>query len=242
VDGGANTVAGPRDTLTITGAAGNVNETLTVTFNGTALTAFAGGTVTNVETVTADLLGGTDTLDYSATAAAVAVTVNLAAGTASGFSTITSIENVTGGTGNDSLTGSAGANTLSGGAGTDTLNGGLGTDTLNGGAGDDTLNGGAGTSNDVLSGGTGNDVFVVDASLALGDDTITDFDANPAGGQDLLDVSARGITAGTFSAAVLITAEAGGTRIDFSGDSLTHFHLSGVNVATITAADFRLAP
>src|SRR6185436_3411035 len=148
----------------------------------------------------------------------------------------------TGGTGNDSLTGSAGANTLSGGAGTDTLNGGLGTDTLNGGAGDDTLNGGAGTSNDVLSGGTGNDVFVVDASLALGDDTIADFDANPAGGQDLLDVPARGITAGPFSAAVLITAEAGGTRIDFSGVSLTHFHLSGVNVATITAADFRLAP
>jgi serralysin len=95
----------------------------------------AGGTVTNVEAVTADLLGGTDTLNYGATTANV--TVNLATGTASGFPTVANIENVTSGSGNDTLTGSAGANTLTSGAGNDTLDGNGGTDTLVGGAGDD---------------------------------------------------------------------------------------------------------
>jgi hypothetical protein len=53
----------------------------------------------NVESVKADLLGGTDTLNYSTTVAGV--TINLAAGTASGFTSIGGIENVTGGSGND---------------------------------------------------------------------------------------------------------------------------------------------
>src|SRR5262249_23254998 len=132
---GADTIDGgdDLDTLTITGTTGA--DTLNVVYNGTALTSVAGGTVTNVEAVTANLLGGTDTLNYGATTAAV--TVNLAGGTASGFAAIAAIENVTGGSGNDTLTGSAGANTLTGGAGNDTLDGNGGTDTLVGGAGDD---------------------------------------------------------------------------------------------------------
>src|SRR5262249_30596997 len=125
------------DTLTITGTDGN--DTLNVVYNGTALTTVAGGTVTNVEAVTADLLGqlvgGSDTLNYAGTTANV--TVNLATGTASDFTSIANIESVTGGSGNDTLTGSAGNNTLTGGAGNDTLDGNGGTDTLVGGAGDD---------------------------------------------------------------------------------------------------------
>src|SRR5262249_58488033 len=95
------------------------------------------GTILNVEAVTANLDGGTDTLTYAGTTANV--TVNLATGSASGFTSLTAIENVTGGSGNDTLTGSAGANTLTGGAGNDTLDGNGGADTLIGNAGDDTF-------------------------------------------------------------------------------------------------------
>jgi Ca2+-binding RTX toxin-like protein len=210
VDGGADT-----DTLTITGTA--VANTLNVLFNGTALTTFAGGTVTGVEVVTADLGGGVDTVNYGATTASV--TADLATGTASGFTSITNIENVTAGVGNDTLTGDANANTL------------------NGGAGNDILHITAG--NDILNGGAGNDVFVFDAPAF--DSTINGFDANPVGGQDLLDISARGITAATFATAVNITAEGTGTMIDFGDPAVAQFHLVGVNAAAITATDFILA-
>ncbi|HKD29625.1 MAG TPA: calcium-binding protein, partial [Xanthobacteraceae bacterium] len=129
VDGGADV-----DTLKIIDGAGN--STLNVTFNGTSITNFEAGTVTNVESITADMGVGTDTLNFGASTANV--TVNLSAGTASGFTSIVGIENVTGGGGNDTLTGNAGANVLTGGAGDDTLAGGLGNDTLAGGAGNDT--------------------------------------------------------------------------------------------------------
>ncbi|MEQ1753233.1 MAG: calcium-binding protein [Micropepsaceae bacterium] len=66
------------------------------------------------------------------------------------YGTMTNIEHLVGGSGNDSLTGDNGANKLDGAAGNDTLAGGLGNDQLWGGAGsdllvadggDDTLNG-----------------------------------------------------------------------------------------------------
>ncbi len=92
IDGGAQTTL---DTLAIT--AGGGNQTLDVVFDGTAITNFEGGTVTGIESVTADLGGGTDTLNYGATTAGV--TVNLQTGTATGFTSIAGIENVTGGAG-----------------------------------------------------------------------------------------------------------------------------------------------
>ena len=122
------------DTLIILGTV--ANNTLDVIFDGTALTNFEGGTISGVESVTADLLTGVDTLTYAGTTAAV--TVDLSAGTASGFTSIAGIENVTGGTGGDTLTGDGNANALLGGGGNDTLNGGLGNDVLNGGTGIDT--------------------------------------------------------------------------------------------------------
>ena len=68
----------------------------------------------------------------------VGVTVDLAAGTATGgdgTDTLTSIENITGTRYNDVLTGDAGANVINGNGGVDIINGGDGNDTLIGGAG-----------------------------------------------------------------------------------------------------------
>jgi Ca2+-binding RTX toxin-like protein len=155
---GVDTVAGNAgtDTLAILGTA--AADTLTVLWSGTALTAFEGGTINTVESITANLLDGIDTLSYGATTAAV--TVNLATGAASGFTTpVLNVENVTGGAGNDTLTGSALGNILSGAAGNDTLSGGDGVDHLDGGTG-----------NDAMAGGLANDSYVVDA---LGD-TVTE--------------------------------------------------------------------
>ena len=142
VDGGEGS-----DTLTVNGSA--ANNTLAVVFNGTTLTQVQGGTVNNVETFTADLLGGIDTLTYAGSTAAVSVDLGL--NTALGFQSIANIENATGGSGNDSLTGNAASNTLNGGAGNDTITGGAGIDTLVGGAGDDTYVIGVGDGPDIIT-------------------------------------------------------------------------------------------
>ncbi|MEQ1820813.1 MAG: calcium-binding protein, partial [Terricaulis sp.] len=226
-DGGADT-----DTLRITGTTGN--DTLTAIWNGTRLTSFNATTLVNIEAVTADLLAGNnDTLSYAATAAANGVTVDLAAGTGSGFTQLAGIENVTGGAGNDSLTGDGNANNLDGGAGADTLNGGAGNDTLAGGAGNDILIGGLG--NDALNGNGGQNTFVF--SGTWGRDTITGFDAAPAGGQDRLDISATGITAATFASQVSMVNQAGNVVITIDGQQIV---LAGVTTAAIDQTDFIL--
>ena len=99
------------------------------------------------------------------------------------------VENVTGGAGNDNLTGDGQDNVLNGGAGNDTLNGGAGNDTLNGGAGQDPLNGGAGNDtlnggadNDTLNGGAGNDMYMM---VETGDSFADNAEvAGTAGGTD----------------------------------------------------------
>lgn len=110
---------------------------------------------------------GVDTVDF--TASSVAVRVNLssaevkllaanrgAGGDAEGDTyAVGTIENVTGGAGDDLLMGSADANILVGGAGHDELTGGAGNDELRGDAGSDILQGDAG--NDTLQGGIDND-------------------------------------------------------------------------------------
>jgi Ca2+-binding RTX toxin-like protein len=68
------------------------------------------------------------------------------------------IENIIGGSGNDTITGGSGANTIAGGLGNDTIEGGAGADTLEGGAGADTLEGESG--DDALNGGAGVDVSI----------------------------------------------------------------------------------
>ena len=57
--------------------AGNANDNnLRVTFNGSTLTGAFDGTITNIETIYADMGAGTDWLIYTATTAAVVVNVN----------------------------------------------------------------------------------------------------------------------------------------------------------------------
>ncbi|HAX21923.1 MAG TPA: hypothetical protein DCY64_16805 [Hydrogenophaga sp.] len=132
----------------------------------------------------------------------------------------------TGNTADNVLTGNNGANLLQGMDGNDTLIGNGGNDTLIGGTGDDSM-----------EGGTGNDIFRF--FDGFGHDSIIGFDSNPLDGQDLLNISPLGVTAGNFFDNVFITADAGNTLISFMGitDTIT---LVGVNSATVTQQDFVL--
>ena len=164
---------------------------------------------------------GNDTLVMSEFAGSVVVDLgvqtqqNTGAG---GFDTISNIENVEGGVGNDRFTGTAGANRLAGFAGADRLVGLGGADRLEGGAGDDTLDGGVGNDRliggagrDMLLGGTGSDIFVFenvsDSGIGALRDKINDFTQ----GEDKLDLS-------------LIDAVAGGGDDAFSLIGTARFH------------------
>jgi len=276
------------DALSIIGT--TANNTLSVTFDGTSITSFTGGTINGIESITADLSGGTDTLSYAGSIANV--TVDLTAHTGSGFTSLLGVENATGGFGNDTLIGDASANVLAGGAGDDTYfvgagdtvteGAGAGTDTVNSAAsftlganveslnlidvtaisgtgnalanvitdlgggnnvlsglgGNDTISGGAGS--DTMTGGAGNDMFVF--GPGFGNDVITDFDANPTGGQDHLDLSAFGPDiAANFTQHVSIAVSAGNTVITV--DNAFHITLTGVTgvgANIITQQDFIL--
>jgi hypothetical protein len=140
---------------------------------------------------------GLDRADYSGRAEPVSISLTSAAddGAASEGDTITDVEDVSGGGGDDAIAGDAGANGLSGGPGNDGIDGaggndvvvgGTGGDTLNGGDGDDQLVGGAGA--DSLSGGNGADVISAADGVA---DTI-----DCGGGADTADADrgAGGVT------------------------------------------------
>ncbi|WP_026622959.1 Ca2+-binding RTX toxin-like protein (plasmid) [Ensifer sp. WSM1721] len=87
---------------------------------------------------------GSDTVDYSASAKPVAVTLN-GANSSTVFvggvaeDTVRNVENVTGGAASDVITGDVQANILVGGAGGDLLKGGGGLDVIDGGIGSDTI-------------------------------------------------------------------------------------------------------
>ncbi len=114
-----------------------------------------------------------------------------------------------------------------GGSGDDDIRGNRHANELTGGAGDDRLRGGG-----------GEDIFIFASDF--GDDRIRDFDSNPSGGQDLLDISALGITADNFEARVEISDIGRDTLITIDGNTIT---LLGVrDAASVTALDFLLAP
>ncbi|ESQ77680.1 S-layer family protein [Asticcacaulis sp. AC402] len=124
---------------------------------------------------------GTDLLDYSKLTGDLIVDLSLALQQNTGFNqlTVTGVENIVGGAGNDDFTGNDDANALNGAAGNDVLDGagGLGIDTLTGGLGNDTfiIRGG-----DMALGGDGDDVFMamelngedIDLTGGAGFDTI----------------------------------------------------------------------
>ena len=116
---------------------------------------------------------GSDWLDFSN--AALEVRVNLTRSTQSvgtyGNDQFDSIENIIGGTDDDTLIGNSDKNILNGGKGDDYLDGGLEADTLIGGLGIDTIFGAEGA--DTLEGGAGEDIFVFKAGN--GKDLIVDF-------------------------------------------------------------------
>ena len=157
---------------------------------------------------------GRDTVNLAA--AGAAVTVDLAANTASGGTaagdTFASIENLIGTSLNDTLSGDAANNRLDGAAGDDSLSGRDGDDTLVGGLGNDRLFGGAGNDsllgddgadsllgedgNDQLAGGLGNDAL----SGGAGDDTLNgDEGADDLMGEDGTDLLAGGLGDDTLS-------------------------------------------
>lgn len=148
------------------------------------------------------------------------------------------------GFGADTLLGAAGNDTLDGGGGDDVVDGGVGADSLDGGTGNDTVVGGDGADTiDVLS---GNDVLRYSA-VNFGADLVNNFD--PTGGaglQDLIDLSALGVTAANLATRVTETNVAGGVQLtvrDAANAVIGTIDLrgAGVNAAAIDASDYILA-
>jgi serralysin len=174
------------------------------------------------------LTGGTgvDTASYADETANMIV--DLAAGTARRGSaaspvedTLATIENVTGGSGNDSLTGDAAANVLTGGAGNDAIMAGAGNDIIVGGLGNDTMNG-----------GTGADSFVFDAGF--GHDVINQF-GDSGTDQDVMDFSVAVLA--NFSAVHAASHQVGAdVHIDVGANSIV---LTNTVLANLGADDFR---
>ncbi|MGH8349829.1 MAG: calcium-binding protein, partial [Pseudomonas sp.] len=108
--------------------------------------------------------------------------------------------------------------------------------TIVGGAGNDFIVGAGG--NDLMSGGVaGNDTFVFGAA-GFGNDTILNFGADAAAGQDLLDLTPMGISSATFAPSLTITADGADTVVGIGADSI---RLVGVNSAAVDQTDFILA-
>lgn len=100
---------------------------------------------------------GEDTVSYALRTNPVTVTIDDTANdgeSGEADNVHSDVEDVVGGSGNDTITGSSFGNALSGGPGNDTLNGGGGMDTLRGGLG-----------NDIENGDTGDDTFLEDAAV-----------------------------------------------------------------------------
>ena len=126
---------------------------------------------------------GNDTITYQGESPDL--TIDLAAGTATGLGTDTliSIENASGGAGNDTISGTDGANKLFGQNGADILDGRGGDDVIDGGGGNDRIT--LGNGNDTAIGGDGSDTFILQDR---------GFQSSISGGSgtDTLDVSGAG--------------------------------------------------
>jgi T1SS-143 domain-containing protein len=230
IDGGIGT-----DTLAITGTSSN--DVTYAYLTAGVITQIDGTVLKSIESITANFGSGTDRLEYVTTDGVV---VNLAAGTATGFTSTTGLENVVGGSGDDTLIGNSGSNTLSGGVGNDVLQGGAGNDSLNGGSGRDTFvfNAVAGTSTDsgrVNNGNsdTGQDTIV---GFSATDDTIkivatnvssfvheTNTDVNPSGFSSATAV----VDLGSGDGGDVVITFSGGTPSDSNFEARLQYDLTG---------------
>jgi Ca2+-binding RTX toxin-like protein len=245
---GDNLLRGMAGNDTITGGAGS--DTLD---GGTGADSLAGGS--GNDTYLVDNIG--DVVDESGGNGTDTVQSSISFSLANVATVFGEVENLTligtaaiSGTGNDLsnvIVGNAGANRLDGGGGNDVLIGGAGNDVLIGGAGNDTLDGGLG--NDTLVGGAGDDVIDVGAGnntvnytdLVDGHDTINNFDGNPVGGQDVLNLDLL------FDLLAVLTADRAGRvgvgggagsfdiRVDSTNDG--EFNLFVATINTVSPAD-----
>jgi hypothetical protein len=157
---------------------GNGNNNTLAGLDGNDTYFYDADTAQGTDTINETLTGGTDTLDFSKTAAPVNINLGLTTTqTVAGANLklvipTVALENVIGGTGSDRLTGNSLANTLSGGNGDDLISGAAGDDNIYGQAGNDYLNGGAGIDTFYYTGAlTG----TITATNLFGVDTISDF-------------------------------------------------------------------
>jgi Ca2+-binding RTX toxin-like protein len=217
---GRDTISGgaDSDTVNLTGSA--VADVADANWNGSVITGLLNNALLDIETINMDLGAGGSGGDWLRYNTSFGVTVDLSAGTATGFASVTGVENLIGGTGGDTLVGDGGANKI------------------NGNAGDDFITGGAGGDN--LTGGLGGDTFVYAAGA--GADTVVDFDAWDVGGQDFIDVTAFGIDAGNFASRVTIIDTGADTVVRIDSDVfITLKNVSGDGDNVITMADFILS-
>ena len=227
--------------MSILGTTGG--NTLSVTWNGTAITALTGiQAVAGIEHITADLLAGTDTLSYAG--ASTGVSVDLAGHSATGFSSIAGVENVTGGSGDDTLTGDSGANLLAGGAGNDTYFVGAGdTVTENAAGGTDTVNSSvsftlaSNVENLNLTAlgnfnGTGNGSANVIVDLAGGNNVLSGLN-----GADTLDGGAGNDTLDGGAGNDILTGGFGNDRLTGGGNGDTFVFTAGFGNDVITDFD-----
>jgi Ca2+-binding RTX toxin-like protein len=214
----ANTITGGAGNDTLAGGAGN--DALT---GGAGDDILAGGLGNDVLTGGA----GLDTASYADDTDNMVI--DLTAGTARRGSaaspvedTLVTIENATGGSGNDAITGSNAANVLIGGAGNDAILAGGGNDIIVGGLGDDIMNGGAGADNFVFNAGFGHDIITTFGDAGTDQDTL-DF--------------ATGVFANF--AAVQAASHQVGTDVHIDHDAANGIVLTNVALANLGADDFR---
>jgi serralysin len=191
---------------------------------------------------------GTDTIDFSAITAnaAINLTTGIATSSQTGTDTLVSIENVIGGTGNDTITGSNVANILNGGRGNDRIEGMGGKDILTGGLGSDTFvfrdlshSGPSAAQRDVITDFTRGqdkiDVSGIDANTTLAGDQAFSF----------LSGSGAAFTGVAGQLRFYFESAGGGTTRtivvgDVDGDKIPDFSIELTGAISLTATDFIL--